>query len=215
MYFTGEQQMEDQWLFWAKRLQGIASTGLHFGRDQHDKERYDEIACIANEMLAALGDVPLVRIHGLISDFAQGYATPKVDVRGAVIEEGRVLLIREASDGLWALPGGFADIGTSPSENIVKEIREEARIEVETRALYAIRHKAKHEYDPDARDFYKLFFICDKVDTTRPTPGLEATEVGFFGIDELPPLSRGRVLEKDIAAAFDFKQHPTTLALFD
>lgn len=207
--------MEDIWLAWAKRLQSIASTGLHFSRDKYDQERYGELAGIANGMLAALGNVPVGRIEGLVSDFAKGYATPKVDVRGAVIEDGRVLLVREIVDGLWTLPGGYADVGISPGENVVKEIWEEASIKVNATGLYGIRHKAKHEYDPDARDFYKLFFVCEKVDDAEPAPGLETSEVGFFRPDRLPPLSRGRVIEKDIAAAFEFRMDPTKLTIFD
>lgn len=207
--------MEDSWLAWAKRLQSLASTGLHYSKDDFDKERYDEIASIANQMLAALGSVPVQRIQGLVSDFAQGYATPKIDVRGAVIEDDKVLLVREASDGLWTLPGGFADVGVSPGENVVKEIWEEATIEVSASAVYGIRHKARHEYDPDARDFYKLFFLCEKQSDANPQAGPEVTDVGFFGLDELPPLSTSRVLEKDIAAAFNFNNDPQRLSLFD
>ena len=207
--------MEDSWLAWAKRLQSLASTGLHYSKDDFDKERYEEVAGIANQMLAALGSVPVERIQGLVSDFAQGYATPKIDVRGAVISDNKVLLVREASDGLWTLPGGFADVGISPAENVVKEIWEEATIQVSARAVYGIRHKAKHEYDPDVRDFYKLFFLCETLTESEPVPGHEVTEVGFFLYDELPPLSTGRVLEKDIFAAFSFKDNPRDLSIFD
>lgn len=207
--------MEDAWLTWAKRLQSIASTGTHFGRDQYDRERYAEIAAIANAMLSSLGQVPVERIESLVSDFAKGYATPKVDVRGAVIRNDKVLLVQESSDGLWTLPGGYADVGLSPSENVVKEILEEASINVRATELYGVRHKAKHRYDPDARDFYKLFFLCETVDESNPQPGPETVEVGFFGLDELPPLSRGRVLEDDIAAAFEFRRNEQRLALFD
>lgn len=207
--------MEDQWLAWAKRLQSIASTGLHFGADQFDRERYAEIAAIANRMLAGLGNVPIDRIEGLVADFAQGYATPKVDVRGAVIENDRVLLVRENVDGLWTLPGGYADVGISPSENVVKEIWEEAGIRVRAAGLYGIRHKARHAYDPDTRDLYKLFFVCEKLDAGEPVPGTETSSVGFFGLDALPPLSRGRVIERDIAAAFEFRRDPTRPTAFD
>lgn len=196
-------------------MQSIASTGLHYSGDEYDRERYQEIASIANEMLSMLGNVPVRRIQGLVSDFAKGYATPKVDVRGAVFENGKVLLVREVSDDLWTLPGGFADVGMSPSENVVKEIWEEATLRVKANALYGIRHKAKHEYDPDVRDFYKLFFLCEIVHESRPAPGSEIADVGFFSLDELPPLSKGRVLEKDIAAAHTFKDNPRRLAIFD
>ncbi len=204
--------MESEWLTHAKRLQAIASTGLHFARDPYDIERYDEIARIANAMLAQLGSVPIDRIANLVSDFAQGYATPKVDVRAAVIEEGQVLLVRERSDGFWTLPGGFADVGASAADNVVKEVQEEAGISVAARRLYAVRHKAKQPYEPDARDFYKMFFLCDRLDFVEPKPGLETIDVGFFLPNALPPLSLGRVLETDIASAFRFHataDHPT------
>jgi ADP-ribose pyrophosphatase YjhB (NUDIX family) len=198
--------MEGEWLRIAKRLQAIASTGLFFTNDHHDRARYEEIGTLANQMLSMLGNIPVSRIQSLVSDFAKGYATPRVDVRGAVIRNDKVLMVRESTDGLWTLPGGYADVGLSPQENVVKEILEEAGIRVEVLGLYAIRHKAKHEYDPDARDFYKLFFACQPLDDVEPLPsGLETTDVGYFALDELPPLSRGRVIEKDITAAFGFR----------
>ena len=207
--------MENRWLTSAKRLQGIASTGLHYARDEFDKERYAEVASIANDMLALLGNVPVTRIRDLVPDFAKGYATPKVEVRGAVIENQKVLLVKEVADGLWALPGGFADVGLSPGENVVKEIREEASLTVSANAVYGIRHKARHEYDPDTRDFYKILFLCETIGTSNPQPGPEVTDAAFFGLDELPPLSTSRILEKDIVAAFTFKDDPQRLSLFD
>ncbi len=197
--------MENLWLKSAKRLQSIASTGIHFCTDEFDKERYEEVAQIANYMLAQLGNVPIERIQGLVSDFAQGYATPKVDVRGAVIKDSQILLVKEASDDLWTLPGGFADVGISAGENVVKEIREEASIDVRASAIYGIRHKAKHEYDPDTRDFYKFLFICEPIGACFPKPGHEVTKAKFFSLDRLPPLSASRILEKDIRAAFKFQ----------
>jgi ADP-ribose pyrophosphatase YjhB (NUDIX family) len=194
--------MEAAWLTYAKRLQAIASTGLHFGRDEFDRERYREVAEIANAMLAELGDVPVERIAGLVSDFAKGFATPKVDVRGAVIEGDTILLVRERSDGLWTLPGGFADVGRSPRQNIEKELFEEAGLRVTARRLYGVRHKAKRSYDPDARDFYKLFFLCERADDAAPSAGGEISEARFFARDALPALSRGRTIEQDIEAAF-------------
>lgn len=207
--------MEDQWLARAKRLQSIASTGLNFCTDDYDRERYCEVADIANAMLAELANVPLERIRGLVSDFAQDYATPKIDVRGAVLDADRVLLVREASDGLWTLPGGYADVGLSASENVVKEIAEEAALRVRASALYAVCHKAKHDYTPDVRDFYKLFFLCERLDTSAPQPGLETTDADFFKPEALPPLARGRVVEQDILAAFRFRDNPTRGVCFD
>jgi ADP-ribose pyrophosphatase YjhB (NUDIX family) len=208
--------MEDRWLTLAKRLQAIASTGCHFAQDPFDQERYQQVAAIANEMLANIGSTPIVRIQALVSEFAMGYATPKVDVRGAIVRDDKVLMVRERADGLWTLPGGYADVGLSPRENVIKEVREETGLHVEVAGMYAVRHKAKHEYDPDARDFYKMFFICQPLDDADPQPsGVETTEVGFFGLHELPPLSRGRVIEKDIVAAMDYLMTGGQAALCD
>ncbi len=207
--------MEDQWLSHAKRLQAIASTGLHCCRDEYDRERFEEVGAIANSMLAALGNVPIERIPDLVSDFAKGYATPKVDVRGALIEDDHVLLVRERSDGRWTLPGGFADVGLSAAQNVEKEIREEAGVTVAARMLYSVRHKAKRPYEPDARDFYKMFFLCERMDETEPCAGAETSEARFFRIDRLPELSVGRVLESDIEGAFAFHRGEIRLTSFD
>ncbi len=194
--------MEDTWLTRAKRLLALAETGQHFTKDPFDRERYDEIAGIARAMLADLGRVPLSRIEGLISGHAGGYATPSIDIRGAVIRDGRILLVRERSDGKWAMPGGFADIGSSPAENIEREVWEEAGLRVRARSLYALRHKARHPYPADARDFYKLFFLCDENGVQIPRPGSETSETAFFTLDALPELSSTRNIQADISAAF-------------
>src|SRR3546814_9988091 len=101
-------------------------------------------------MLSALGNVPIERISDLVPDFARGYATPKVDVRGALVEEDMILLVREECDGLWTLPGGFADVGLSPARNIEKEMRKEAGLKVSARRLFGVRHKASSSY-PDRK----------------------------------------------------------------
>jgi ADP-ribose pyrophosphatase YjhB (NUDIX family) len=207
--------VEPQWLTYGKRLQAIASTGLHFSRDQFDRERYEEVATIANEMLASLGDVRVERIEGLVSDFARGYATPKVDVRGALIEDDTILLVREKSDGLWTLPGGFADVGLSPAQNVEKEILEEAGLQVSARRLYGVRHKATAGYEADIRDFYKMFFLCDRSGREVARAGMETSDARFFACDSLPPLSRGRTIESDISLAFAFARDAQRPAYFD
>lgn len=214
--------MENHWLAHAKRLQAIASTALHFCQNEFDRERFQEIADIANDMLAQLGNVPVERIVDLVPAFATGYATPLVEVRGAIIEDGRILLVRERSDGLWTLPGGYADIGLSAAENVAKEVHEEAGLVVTARRLYSVRHKAKGRYKADTRDFYKLYFLCERIvssdrsaEPERPSGGLETSDAQFFDRTNLPPLSRGRIVESDIEEAFAFHEGSLTLALFD
>ncbi|MCR8549848.1 NUDIX hydrolase [Salipiger sp. P9] len=200
--------MEDIWLRYAKRLQALATTGATYATDRYDQERYQEIGQIAVEMMAALGTVPVARIEALVGPFAQGYATPKVDVRGAVFSGDRILLVRERADGLWALPGGFADIGLSPAENIAKEIREETCLEVRVAALIGVRHKAKGAHAPDVRDFYKLFFACDVTGTSDLPRDADILEWGYFPKDEVPPLSQGRTSQADIEMAFAYRHGP-------
>lgn len=207
--------MEELWLTWAKRVKSLASTGLHFGADQYDLERYREIDEIASQMLSMLGSVPVSRIESLLTENSRGYTTPKVDVRAAVFNQDEVLLVQEASDSLWTLPGGFADIGRSPVENVVKEVMEEAAIEVEVKSLYSVRHKAKHHYAQDARDFYKLFFICEPVGEVEVRAGIGTKDAQFFSLENLPPLSTSRVIREDIEMAFARRRHPQGPTLCD
>ena len=203
------------WLAWARRVFAIASTGRHYCRDGHDRERYEELGQIAAAMLEALAERPVGRVRGLFADFGARYATPIVDVRGAVVRDGRVLLVREKGDGRWALPGGYADIGYSPRENVEREVLEEGGIRVAAVRLIAVRHKARHPYRPDIRDFYKLLFLCRPLDDSGPQGGLETSDAAFFGPDELPPLSRARTIEADIAEALAAHADPARLPTFD
>lgn len=207
--------MEDNWLATAKRLQAIASTGLHFGESEFDEERYQEIHDIASEMLADLGQIKVEAISELLGAPGKGYETPKVDVRGALFRDGKVLLVREKLDNLWTLPGGYADVGISPAENIIKEVQEEANLNVTTKQLYAVIHKARHSYDMDIRDFYKFYFVCEQIGNDVPKPGSETLDAGFFDLNDLPPLSTGRVIEKHIKLALRYIDNPELPTYFD
>lgn len=203
------------WLDYAKRLQAIASTGAHFTEGIHDRERYDEVAEIASSMLAHLADVPVERINSIFPDYASGYATPRIDVRGAVIQNGKVLLVQEKSDRRWTFPGGYAETGLTLSANVLKEIREEAGIECEVIRLMGVRHKAAHAYKPDIREFYKIFVLCRMLPGEFPVPGVETAAAAFFDPADLPPLSTGRTIEKDIEAAYHFERNPAAPSFFD
>ena len=208
--------MESNWLTYAKRIQSIADTGMTFAVDDFDKERYQELADISSKMLADLSNIPIGRIENLLGPLGQGHATPKVDVRGAVIANQKILLVKEKTDGLWSLPGGYADTGLSASENVIKELSEEAQIDVCVVTLYALKHKAKGGYDEDIRDFYKLFFLCECIDENiEVQAGMEVSDAAFFAIDELPPLSTGRVNLHDIETAFAASAGQLTKVLFD
>ena len=207
--------MENRWLAYAKRLQALAGSGLHYNDIEFDRERYAEIGEIAQAMMADLGDVPVERIPGLFPDYAKGYSTPSIDVRGAVVEDGKLLLVREKMDGLWTLPGGFSDVGLSAAANVVKEVEEEAGITVRADKPYAVLHKASRPYPPDALDSYKFFFLCSREDRTPPVAGSEASDAGFFAPGEIPQLSLQRVIDADIKRAFEVAADPDRPVLFD
>jgi ADP-ribose pyrophosphatase YjhB (NUDIX family) len=207
--------MENDWLSDAKKLQAIALTGIEFTKDDYDKERYIEILNIAQQIISNIGNVPISRIEDLVSYHAKGYETPKVDVRGAVFRDDKILLVREKADGLWTLPGGYADVGLSAAENIEKEILEEAGIHTKADKIYSIRHKAKGAYDPDIRDFYKIFFICVALNDDDVKPGMETIDAKFFDLNQIPSLSTDRVIEEDLVMAWNAKQSGEHEVVFD
>lgn len=164
--------------------------------------------------MSAQFSVPVARIGELAAD-AKAHPTPRADVRGAVIENNRILLVQERNNDRWTLPGGFAEIGFSPAENVVKEIKEEACIDVRVTRLYSLRHKAKGAFLPDVRDFYKIYFLCERVGEQVPTPGPETTAAEFFAIDSLPNLCTDRTIEEDIIRAFELHRDTNRQPFFD
>jgi ADP-ribose pyrophosphatase YjhB (NUDIX family) len=196
--------MEPAWLVWARELQAIAQTGLTFATSAFDRERYAAIRSIAARIMAAHSDASFVQIEGLFAK-QTGYATPKVDVRGAVIQGGRILLVREIEDfGRWTLPGGWADVNQSPSECVIREVREESGFEVSIRKLAAVYDRARQGHTPPHPfNVYRLFFICDIIGGVAKA-GLETSEVAFFSENEIPvDLSVARVLPHQIRRMFE------------
>lgn len=200
-----------QWLDWAQRLQAIAQDGLTFCRDPFDIERYRQIQHIAAEMLssAGKGDPDEARLQQTLEwvRAETGYATPKLDVRGVVFREGRILLVRERRDGRWTLPGGWVDVGDSPREAVEREIREESGYETQAVRLLAVYDRNRHAHPPHPQHIYKLFILCDLVGGA-PAESEETDGVGFFAQDALPELSLGRVTHWQIARMFAFQTHP-------
>lgn len=205
------------WLNWARELQAIAQTGLGFSKDVYDRERYEAIRALAAQIVAEHSDADFSRIEGVFTQQA-GYATPKVDVRGAVFRnDGGILLVREIADaGRWTLPGGWADVNQSPSECVRREIREESGFEVAIRKLAAVYDRDRHGHlPPHAFHVYKLFFICEIVGGA-PRPGLETSEVAFFTGENLPPnLSVGRIRRHQIDRMFEHWRSPGLPTDFD
>jgi ADP-ribose pyrophosphatase YjhB (NUDIX family) len=206
--------MDPSWLRWARGLQAIAQNGLTYATDVYDQERYQAVREVAAEMMAARAGTDTESVLDLFAK-ETGYATPKVDVRGAVFRDEGILLVREASDGRWSLPGGWADVNDSPSENIVREIAEESGFETRVRKLAAVLDRGRHPHVPiGPHHVYKMFFICEIVGGA-PKPNHEIHDVGFFGADDLPELSLDRVLPAQIDRMFDHWRQPDLPTEFD
>ncbi len=197
---------------WAQRIAALANTGLHYARNNYDRERYSALRDIAAEMLADAADADVVKIALLLSA-DDGYITPKVDVRGAVFRDGKVLLVREAIDGLWALPGGWADVGDAPSEAVEREIREESGYLTKAVKLLALEDR-RLRHPPMTHAAYKVAFLCELVGGKARTSA-ETTAVDWFAEDELPPLSLGRVTEGQIRRWFQHHRQPDLPTDFD
>ena len=205
---------EPNWLLWARELQALAQAGLTFAQDQYDRERYRRLRAIALEMLAAGGAAPLQQLQ-LLFEQETGYPTPKVDVRGAVIERDRILLVREISDGCWTLPGGWADVNQSARESVEREILEESGYQARALRLAAVWDaRLQNPSRRHTHSIYKLFFLCELLGGS-PQPSLETSEVAFFAPDALPPLSLGRVTATQIERMFAHHRDATLRTEFD
>ena len=198
---------------WAQRIQALSQTGLTYAQDPYDRARYEELREIAAEMLAAPLNAEASELTRLFRA-EEGYATPKVDVRGVVIQDERVLLVRERSDGLWTLPGGWADVGDAPGHAVEREIWEESGYEAKAVKLLALYDRNRHGHPPMAFHVYKAFFRCE-ITGGNPALSSETDGVDFFGLDALPPLSVERVTAGQIARFFDHARHPDWPTDFD
>lgn len=201
------------WLRWADALQTIASAGLTYSRDPFDRDRFEQVRAVAAEILARQSDLSLPAAAERLRA-EPGYVTPKVDVRAVVFDGDRVLLVREASDGRWSLPGGWADVGESPAEVAAREVREESGLEVRVTRLLAVLDKRKHPHPPQLAYVYKLFFLCEvtggALRTSTETPGVD-----WFTRRTLPPLSLDRVLPAQVERMFQLRELPGAPADFD
>ncbi|MCX8009741.1 MAG: NUDIX hydrolase N-terminal domain-containing protein, partial [Ignavibacteria bacterium] len=141
------KKMNTKWLEWSQQLIALSQNGLTYAENQFERERYLNIRKIAHDMLKSLSDLDANRIKNIFED-EKGYATPKVDVRGVVFRNNKILLVKERSDGKWTLPGGWADVGDSPSEAVEREILEESGYKAKAVKLIALYDRNKHPHTP-------------------------------------------------------------------
>lgn len=205
---------EPKWLEWAKQIRAISQSGLAYTKDVYDAERYQQLIRIAAEMTSLHCELDSEKLVELFIKNV-GYATPKVDVRGAVFRNDSVLLVKEREDDRWTLPGGWADVCQSPSENVVKEIQEESGYETQVVKLAAVYDRSKHPHKPLMVDHvYKLFFICEIIGGSAAN-GIETEAVRFFKEDCIPELSLTRILPEQIKRMFEHYRDPDLPTDFD
>lgn len=209
----GSEQPSRSWDDWARQVQALAQEGLAYTEGPFDRVRYTKLRRIAAEMLAARGGGDPDEVEADLQ-LESGYPTPKVDVRGVVFRDDAILLVREASDGLWTLPGGWADGGDTPSKAVVREIREESGFETRALKLLALYDRDHQRHPPLQWPVYKLFILCELLGG-EPTLSIETDAVGFFGLEEIPPLSTGRVMERQIRRMFELRDEPNAPTEFD
>lgn len=202
-----------QWLAWAREIAALAQSGRAYARDDYDRERYDRLLGLAAEITAAH---TTLSPDFLLADFREqaGYATPKIDVRGAVVRDGKILLVQERSDGRWCLPGGWADVGAGAAEMVVREVREESGYEVAVRKLIGVFDANRSQTPATFYHAYKLVFLCDLIGGA-PEPDHEILAVDFFDFNSLPPLSSNRTDARHLAEVRAHLSDPTRAAAFD
>lgn len=196
-----------------RRLLAVAQSGLHYTQNAFERERYEEAMNIAAELLAFDSKYETNAILQAWQ-LEEGYATPKLDVRGAIFRDRSVLLVKERSDGKWTLPGGFADVNEWPSLSVTKEIEQESGYLARAVKLAAVYDRNKHNYPPYIFHIWKLFFICEITGGEART-SIETDGVEFYPIDALPPLSTGRCTDVQILRMYEHYRHPALPTDFD
>ena len=203
-----------RWLAWAREIQALAQTGLHYAENPFEAERARRLLEIAAEIIEAHADLPMEKLR-LAFEAQPGYVTPKVDVRAAVFQDEEILLVREAIDGGWTLPGGWADVGEAPSLAVEREVLEEAGLEVKAKRLIGVYDANRVPGALDLFHAYKLLFLCEWMGGELRS-SQETTQVGFFGQGGLPgPLSEHRTTRRHLRDAFAARQDEQWRAVFD
>ena len=197
-----------------KQIKAISETGLVYATDPYARERYEELKQISLKLMAHMADSSIE----VLQDFfmpEKDYPTPKVDVRGFVLnDKDEILMAKESVDGKWTIPGGWADIGNTPSEIAVKEIQEETGMETEAVRLLAVYDKQVHPHPPEPYYIYKLIFLC-RIVGGELKAGFDMLGADFFSLDNLPELSTDRILEDQLKHLFKLTKSMEYEVYFD
>lgn len=205
--------MTPKWLKWAKELQAIGQQGLAYSNDKYDIERFQMIRDISVEIMAEYTDLEEETIKDLFCNEV-GYQTPKVDVRGVIIRNNEILLVKETIDGKWSLPGGWAEFDLSVKENVIKEVKEEAGIDVIPQRIIAVQDRKFHNKPFSAYGIYKIFVLCEEVGGNFK-PNIETEASGYFPLEALPTLSETRNSKEQIQLCLEAAKDKDFMTVFD
>lgn len=205
-------QQPSKWLDWAREIYSLSQSGLTYSGNEYDIERYKRLQQITAEIIS---NQSVIEKEAALESFSMqaGYATPKVDVRGAVVREGKILLVQERADGRWAMPGGWADLGNSPASVAEREVWEESGFRVKAEKVVAVLDANRIE-PFEFYHAYKLIFLCRLLEG-EPRTSYETLAVDFFDLEHLPPLSSYRTNEDMLREVFAHIENPHRPTLFD
>ena len=185
-----------------KAIASLAQIGLLYSKENYDRERYTEILERSKQSVELLTGAEIQKLHEFYA-VPEDYITPKVDVRAFVLNDANeVLMVKEKADGLWSIPGGWADVGHSPAEIAVKEVFEESGLQVKAKRLLGVADKRKHPHPPALHYVYKIFVACEITGGTLQKTH-DILDNGFFKLDALPPLSEERILQSQIEQLYE------------
>jgi ADP-ribose pyrophosphatase YjhB (NUDIX family) len=202
-----------QWLTWAREIQALSQTGLTFAKSEFDMERYRRLIGIAAEIIELHADFPKEQlVAGFLAQ--PGYATPKIDVRGAVVRDGKILLVKERQDGRWCMPGGWADVGEGPSDAAAREVREESGFLVKPVKVVAVCDANRSGRPLELFHAFKIIFLCE-LTGGMATESNETDGVDFFDFEHLPPLSENRTSSRHLEMVREHSLDPLLSTMFD
>ena len=202
----------EPWLNWAVELQALAQAGLFYSKDNYERERYTRIREIAAEMLSNKTEIPLEKVKDLFCNEI-GYQTPKIDSRAAIFKDNKILLVHEAN-GTWSLPGGWVDVNISVKENTIKEVKEEAGLDVRAKRIIAVQDREKHNLPIYAYKVCKIFVLCEVI-SGKFVENIETIGFDYFALDNLPQLAEEKNNREQIEMCFRAACEEKWETLFD
>lgn len=191
----------DRWLEWATEVQAISQTGLTYCKDKFCAERYERLREISAEIMSEYTDMEIEKVKDLFCS-EKGYPTPKIDIRAVIFKDDKLLFVKEIDSGKWGLPGGWADINQTLSQNVERESFEEAGLNVKSKKILAVYDRNIRNNPKLVHTVYKVFVLCELVDGEF-IDNIETTESRFFGFDELPEIDNSRMSKEEAKMCFD------------